>query len=84
MCAVVGLPDKEWGERVTAFIVPKSGQSIVPEELKLFLKSHLSPFKVPKQYVILNDMPRSPTGKILKRELKKQFLEAARLSKEKE
>ena len=84
LCAVVGLPDKEWGERVTAFIVPKSGQSIVPEELKLFLKSYLSPFKVPKQYVILNDMPRSPTGKILKRELKKQFLEAARLSKEKE
>jgi long-chain acyl-CoA synthetase len=84
LCAVVGLPDKEWGERVTAFIVPKPGQSIVPEELKLFLKSYLSPFKVPKQYVILNDMPRSPTGKILKRELKKQFLEAARLSKEKE
>jgi long-chain acyl-CoA synthetase len=81
LCAVVGLPDKEWGEQVTAFIVPKSGQSIVPEELKLFLKSRLSPFKVPKQYVILNEMPRSPTGKILKRELKKQFLEAKKEEK---
>jgi len=81
LCAVVGLPDKEWGERVTAFIVPKSGQNIVPEELKLFLKSRLSAFKVPKQYVILNEMPRSPTGKILKRELKKQFLEGKKEGK---
>ncbi len=74
-CAVVGLPDKEWGERVTAFIVPKPGQNIVPEELKLFLKSRLSPFKVPKEYILVNEMPKSPAGKILKRELRKQFLE---------
>lgn len=74
-CAVVGLPDKEWGERVTAFIVPKPGQNIVPEELKLFLKSRLSPFKVPKEYIVLNEMPKSPAGKILKRELRKQFSE---------
>ena len=48
-CAVIGLPDKEWGERVAAFIVPKPDHSIVPEELKSFLKSRLSPFKVPKE-----------------------------------
>ena len=35
-CAVIGLPDKEWGERVAAFIVPKPGRTIVPEELKVF------------------------------------------------
>jgi long-chain acyl-CoA synthetase len=81
LCAVVGLPDEEWGERVTAFVVPKSGRTIVPEELKLFLKSHLSPFKVPKQYIVLNDLPRSPTGKILKRELKKQFFETQKEKK---
>jgi len=74
-CAVVGLPDKEWGERVTAFIVPKPGQDIAPEELKLFLKSRISPFKVPKEYVVLNELPKSPTGKILKIELRKRFLE---------
>ncbi|MBM4350099.1 MAG: long-chain fatty acid--CoA ligase, partial [Deltaproteobacteria bacterium] len=74
-CAVVGLPDKEWGERVTAFIVSKPGQTVSTEELKLFLKSRLSPFKVPKEYIILNEMPKSPTGKILKRELRKRFLE---------
>jgi long-chain acyl-CoA synthetase len=73
-CAVVGLPDKEWGERVTAFITPKPGQKIIPEELKTFLKSRLSPFKVPKEHIVMNDLPKSPAGKILKRELKKEYL----------
>ena len=76
-CAVIGLPDKEWGERVTAFIVPRSGHSLVPEQLKSFLKSRLSPFKVPKEYVTVTELPKNPTGKILKREVKKQFLEKA-------
>jgi long-chain acyl-CoA synthetase len=75
-CAVIGLPDKEWGERVAALIVPKAGQSVVPEELKSFLKSRLSPFKVPKEYISVSELPKSPAGKILKRELRKQILEA--------
>ena len=74
-CAVVGVPDKEWGERVTAFIAPKPGQNVVPEELKSFLKTRLSPFKVPKEYIILSELPKSPAGKILKRELKKRFID---------
>jgi long-chain acyl-CoA synthetase len=72
-CAVVGLPDKEWGERVTAFIAPKPGQKIVPEELRTFLKSRLSPFKVPKEYIVVSELPKSPAGKILKRELKEEY-----------
>ncbi len=74
-CAVVGIPDKEWGERVTAFIAPKPGQKVVPEELKAFLKTRLSPFKVPKEYIVLGDLPKSSAGKILKRELKKKYLQ---------
>ena len=81
-CAVIGLSDKEWGERVAAFIVPKLGQSIVPEELKSFLKSRLSPFKVPKEYITVSSLPKSPTGKILKRQLKKQHIDPAGLPKE--
>jgi len=76
-CAVIGLPDREWGERVTAFIVPRPGHSVVPEELKSFLKSRLSPFKVPKEFVAVSELPKSPTGKILKRQLKKQFIEGS-------
>ena len=70
-CAVIGLPDKEWGERVVAYIVPKAGRTVVPENVKAFLKGKLSPFKVPKKYEIVSDLPKSPQGKILKRELKK-------------
>jgi long-chain acyl-CoA synthetase len=60
---------------VTAFIVPKPGQNVVPEELKSFLKTRLSPFKVPKEYIILSELPKSPAGKILKRELRKRFID---------
>ena len=70
-CAVIGLPDREWGERVTAFIVPKPGKSVDPQELKSHLKASLSPFKVPKEFVVVNELPKNPAGKILKRELKK-------------
>ncbi len=73
-CAVVGLPDREWGERVTAFIVPKPSRSVVPETIKTFLKSRLSPFKIPKDYVTVSELPKTPTGKILKREIRKPFL----------
>ena len=72
-CAVIGLPDKEWGERVVAFIVPKKDHPVVPEELKSFLKARLFRFKVPKEYVAVSELPKSPAGKILKREVKKQF-----------
>jgi len=76
-CAVIGLPDREWGERVVACIVPKPGQHIVPGDIKHFLKNKLSPFKVPKEYMVVTDMPKSPTGKILKRELGKLFSRGA-------
>jgi len=72
-CAVIGVPDKEWGERVTAFIVPRPGQSVSAAELKAFLKARLSPYKVPKEFVIESDLPKSAAGKILKRELRKRY-----------
>jgi long-chain acyl-CoA synthetase len=74
-CAVVGLPDKEWGERVVAFITPKPDSTVHPDQLKSSLKTKLSSFKVPKEYIITSDLPKSPAGKILKRELKRRYLE---------
>jgi long-chain acyl-CoA synthetase len=73
-CAVIGVPDKEWGERVAAFIVPKAGRAIVADELKSFLKERLSSFKVPKEFFTVRELPKSPAGKILKRQLRKQGL----------
>jgi long-chain acyl-CoA synthetase len=72
-CAVIGLPDKEWGEKVAAFIVPKPGETIDENSIKSFLKTRLSGFKVPKKYVVINEFPKSQAGKILKREVKKQY-----------
>jgi len=70
-CAVIGVPDPEWGERVTAFLILRPGEAFDKDELHVYMKSRLSPFKVPKDYFIVNDFPRSPAGKILKRELRK-------------
>ncbi len=74
-CAVIGLPDREYGERVAAYIVPRRGPSVDGPEMKSFLKARLSPFKVPKEYVAVDHLPTSPAGKILKRELRKQVIE---------
>jgi long-chain acyl-CoA synthetase len=75
-CSIIGLPDKEYGERVTACIVLKrKDQPLDPKEVKSFLKRHLAPFKVPKEFIVLDALPKSSTGKILKRELKDQMLQ---------
>jgi long-chain acyl-CoA synthetase len=74
-CAVIGLPDKEWGEKVAAFIIPKPGKNINTDELKAFLKTKMAPFKVPKVYVVTDTLARTGKGTILKREVKKQYLE---------
>jgi len=75
-CSVIGLPDKEYGERVTACIVLKQkDQQLDPIELKSFLKNHLTSFKVPKNFIVLDELPKGSTGKILKRELKKQVMQ---------
>ena len=72
-CAVVGLPDEEYGEKVTAFIVPRPGRDIDPVELKAWLKTRLAPYKVPKTYFSVPELPKSPAGKILKREIKRNL-----------
>jgi long-chain acyl-CoA synthetase len=75
-CSIIGLPDKEYGERVTACIVLKQkGLQLDPKEMKSFLKGHLAPFKVPKEFIVVDALPKSSTGKILKRELKDQIVQ---------
>jgi long-chain acyl-CoA synthetase len=69
-CAVVGLPDEEYGERVTAFLTEREGHHVDPVSLREFLKTRLAGFKVPKEFVVVEELPKSSTGKLLKRELK--------------
>lgn len=72
-CAVIGLPDVEWGEKVTAMIVPAQGRTIDADRLKVSLKKLLSAYKIPKEVRVVEKLPKSPAGKILKRELRKIF-----------
>jgi len=69
-CVIVGAPDKEWGEKVIAYVIPRPGREIDEKEMKQFLKSRLSVYKVPKEIYSVDDFPRSPAGKILKRKLR--------------
>jgi fatty-acyl-CoA synthase len=70
--AVVGVSDPEWGERVRAFVVKKGGADVDEEALKVYCKARLAGPKVPRDFVFLESMPRNPTGKILKRELRER------------
>ncbi len=72
-CSVFGLPDPEYGERVVAVCVPAPGERIEAGELRALLKSKLSGFKVPKEFIVRDDLPKSSSGKILKREIKKEL-----------
>ena len=72
-CAVIGLPDREYGERVTAYIVLREGCCLDPAAIKQYLKGHLAGYKVPKEYIAVEELPKSAAGKILKRELRRKI-----------
>ncbi|MFS0921416.1 acyl-CoA synthetase [Brevibacillus sp. 179-C 1.1 NHS] len=71
--AVIGVPHPYWIEAVTAVIVPKAGETLTSDEVLAFCKDHLSSFKAPKYVVITDNLPRNPSGKILKRELRIRY-----------
>ncbi len=73
--AVVGVPDERWGEIVHAFVVPVEGETLTERELALFLKGKLATFKQPLRYEFIEKVPRNPSGKILRRELRERFWE---------
>ncbi|GAA2640105.1 AMP-binding protein [Paractinoplanes durhamensis] len=69
-CAVIGLPDDKWGERVTAVIQLREGAAVDKAEIAAFVKERLGSVKTPKQIEIWDDLPRSKVGKILKADLR--------------
>ena len=70
-CAVIGLPDDKWGERVTAVVQLRPGQSVAGTELSAFVKERIGSVKAPKQVEVWPDLPRSKVGKVLKTEIKR-------------
>jgi fatty-acyl-CoA synthase len=70
--AVVGAPDEQWGEVPVAFVTARGGQAPDPEELIAFARERLARFKVPKRIVVVDELPKTATGKIQKFELREK------------
>jgi acyl-CoA synthetase (AMP-forming)/AMP-acid ligase II len=71
--AVIGVPDSYWVERVHAVVVLKQGESVAEKELGDFCKEHMARYKAPKSFEFVTSLPKSPQGKILKRELREVY-----------
>ncbi len=73
---VIGCPDDEWGERVTAVVVPHPAAQITAEEIINFCKARLVNYKVPRQIVFISELPRTALGKVQKAILRQQFCDS--------
>ena len=68
--SALGVEDKEWGHRLRCFVVKVEGSSIDEDTIKTYVRENLARYKVPREVVFIDELPRNPTGKILKRELR--------------
>jgi fatty-acyl-CoA synthase len=69
--AAIGVDDDRFGQRLKAFIVLRDGKELTEDEAKLYVKENLANYKIPREVVFIDELPRNPTGKVLKRELVK-------------
>ncbi|MGH2860204.1 MAG: AMP-binding protein [Solirubrobacteraceae bacterium] len=69
--AAVGVPDEQFGQRLSVFIVMRDGLQLTEEDVKQYVRDNLARYKVPRAVTFLAELPRNPTGKVLKRELVK-------------
>jgi long-chain acyl-CoA synthetase len=67
--AVVGIPHDEWGEEIGAAVVVHEGEELSPEEVSAYVKERIAAYKYPRIVWFIDDLPKGPTGKILKREI---------------
>jgi long-chain acyl-CoA synthetase len=76
-CAVIGVPDEEWGESAKGFVVLKPGQQATEQEIIDQAKTQLASYQKPRSVEFVPELPKAPTGKILKRDLRAPYWEAA-------
>jgi fatty-acyl-CoA synthase len=76
-CAVVGLPDDKWGERVTAVVVLRPDAEAIATEMIAYMKSRIGSVKAPKEIVVWSDLPRSLMNKVLKTDVRARLSAAA-------
>jgi long-chain acyl-CoA synthetase len=73
--AVIGVPDERWGEAVKACVVKKPGAEATPAEIIAWARERIAGYKLPKTVDFVETLPRNPTGKVLRRELRKPYWE---------
>jgi fatty-acyl-CoA synthase len=78
--AVIGVPDAKWVEAVAAVVVVKAGQSLSEQDVIAHCNRHMAGFKAPKRVVFAQSLPKNPSGKLLKRELRQKYGGAANLT----
>jgi long-chain acyl-CoA synthetase len=71
--AVIGVPHERWGETVKALVVLRPGSAASADELVAFARARLAGYKLPRSIAFVDDLPRTPSGKVLKRELRERF-----------
>ncbi|OMC49709.1 acyl-CoA synthetase [Mycobacterium sp. IS-2888] len=71
----IGVEDKDWGHRLRAFVVKKEDADLDEDTVKHYVRDHLARYKVPREVVFLDELPRNPTGKVLKRELREMEID---------
>ena len=72
---MIGVPDNTWGERVHAVVVPAAGQTVTLGELAAFCKERIAGYKTPRSLELVEALPLSAVGKVLKRELRRPYWE---------
>jgi acyl-CoA synthetase (AMP-forming)/AMP-acid ligase II len=70
--AIIGVDDKQFGQRLKAYAVKTKGKKVTEDDLKAHVKRNLAGYKVPREVVFVDELPRNATGKVLKRELLEQ------------
>jgi len=71
--AVIGVPDETWGEEPRAVVIPKKGEKPTEEEIMEYCRQNLASFKRPRSVLFVNDLPRNPMGKLVKREIREKY-----------